>query len=442
MDINAAFKLFDVRGLYPQEVDERMAFLVGKALSLQYNPKNVLVASDTRESSPTLKNFLVDGLSLNTKNIFDLFEIPMPQFYFTLAKDNYDLGVMVTASHISDLENGFKFASRGGLPFDQEEIITLKNKVTEITQDQIVVPHPSSQRINNTKDYVAHLLDHTSLKKVTSKIILDVTRSSVVTPVLVIFSQLKANFELVNSDHSGNPLLSQNRIAIAKKVQQSKADLGILWDSDGDRVIFVDRNGQLIPPSFVLGILGAQAVKKGLGKKVVIDVRAGLVVRDLVYKAGGEVEIVPSWAQFIKFAMKKDSQIGFGGENSGHLVFRDFYCIDDGLLGSLRFLESWENDNLEELLNALNKRYFELPEMNFPSDPENSVTLLENLTNHYRGLGYQISIEDGLTVFGPDFKFNLRQSVTEPFLRLNLESSNENTASKVSLQIKNEIGLR
>lgn len=439
MNIDAAFKLFDIRGLYPSIVDERLAFIVGKALTLFKRPKKVLVASDTRETSIPLKNFLIDGLSTGCQEICDLFEVPTPEFYYTLATGDFDLGVMITASHISDDENGFKMANKGGLPFDQGEMQSLKNLVSRMSNDAVVVPKLEATRINKTDDYLADIFSHLSTKEFRSKLVLDVTKSSMVTPVLVAFSRLRANFTLSKSVHTGNPLLAENRIDLAKTISETKADLGIIWDSDGDRVVFLDENGKLIPMGFVLGLLAVEEVKKHHGGKVAVDVRTGLVVRDLVEEAGGTVEVYPAWSQFLKYAIKTDPEIVFGGETSGHFVHPDFYGIDDGLLSAFKFLALWENGEIKEKITQLSKKYFELPEKNFEINFDRSAVILENLTEHFRNQGLRVSVIDGLTVFGSDFKVNIRASLTEPFLRLNLETTGENRAKAVISEIESQL---
>lgn len=439
MNINAAFKLFDIRGEYPGEVDERMAFVVGKALTLLRRPRKVLVASDTRESSPLLKNFLKDGLAEGEARVFDLYEAPVPQFYYTVATGDYDLGVIVTASHVADCENGFKIVGPDGLPFDQSEIATLKNLVLQIKNDPIVVPAIESKRINSTDEYINTITRLVGKQKFVSKVCLDVTKSAVITPVMVLFSRLGVNFSLAKSNRSGSPLLPENQEDLGKAVVENNADLGILWDSDGDRVVFLDGTGKMIPLSFVLACLARSEVAKKKGTGVVVDVRAGLVVRDLVAQAGGSIRVLPAWSQFIKFAMRENANVVFGGETSGHFIFRDFHCIDDGILAALRFLSLWEEENVSGLLTDLKKKYFELPERNFPCDLKMAPDILERLSELYRSKEYQVSVEDGLTVFGQDFKFNLRASLTEPLLRLNLETRTEKDSNIISREIEKHI---
>ncbi|MCL4389851.1 MAG: hypothetical protein M1484_04615 [Patescibacteria group bacterium] len=439
MNIDAAFKLFDVRGKYPQEVDERLAFALARALAQIKKPKKVLACCDTRESSPSLKEFLIDGFSTDNVPVVDLGEAPLPMFNFAMTTADYDLGVMVTASHIADDENGFKIMAAGPLPLDEQELVNVKEATRQFQSDPIVVPRLAPEKINLSDRYIDAILKLVGIQKPKLKLALDVTQSAVVTTVMVIFQKLQADFHLVNANHSGNPLLAQNRQDLEKAVVSSQADLGVIWDSDGDRAVFVDRHGKLIPLSFTLGMLAVDALGRLPGRKIAVDVRAGLAVRDLVEQAGGKLEILPAWNEFTKFAMAADPEIAFGGETSGHYVFSDFFRIDDGILAALRFIRLFEQGKIEPQLAQLAKKYFELPEKNFPCSPEKSTAILEKLTNDYRASGYLVSIKDGLTVFAPDWKFNLRQSVTEPYLRLNLEAKSETVAKSIVSQLQKQL---
>lgn len=430
MDISKAFKLFDIRGDYPSVVDEQLAFALGSVLSSWKIPKNVAIAGDIRNSTPSLKKYLIDGFN-HPVEIFDLGEVPIPEFYYTVKAKHFDLGVMITASHLHANDNGFKIVGPNALPFDESELIKLKKLVSKHPIPKIVVPKKEIHQLDETANYVSALLKFSNLNVITLKLVLDITRSSASTVVPLIFTKLAATYDLVKSDHEGNPLLEQNRADLSSKVLAQKAALGIIWDTDGDRVAFVDSKGQFIPMSIVLAILGAAEVRKNAGGKVAIDVRAGLIVRDEVEKAGGTMEIFPAWHPTLKFAMQEDPSIVFAGENSGHIIYRDFYSIDDGIFAALKFIDFSQNNDLEKTLEHLNNRYFELPEMNFKVAPEKTVELLETLANNYRAQGHQISLIDGLTVFGPDWKFNLRESATEPLLRLNLEAKDEQKSKKI-----------
>lgn len=426
----SAFKLYDIRGKYPEEVDEKLAFALGKTLSEWKSPKKVGIAGDIRESTPKLKKYLIDGFESKVE-VIDFGEVPVPEFYYSVSKKKLDLGVMITASHLHADENGFKIVEKGGLPLDQSEIQFLKKQILKKDNEKIVVPPHKITNVDLSKDYITALIKASNLKQIKLKLVLDTIRSSTSTIVPILFTSLQAKYTFVKGDHEGNPLIAENRKELEQAVVSLKANLGVIWDSDGDRVAFVDSHGQFIPMSFVVAILGSQAIKDHQGGKVAVDVRAGLVVRDEVELVGGKVEVFPSWHVSLKFAMEADPKIVFAGENSGHYMFKDFFCFDDGLFAALKFIDFAQRSDLEERLKHLKNRYFELPEMNFKISPDRSSEILESLSNLYRDQGNQVSLIDGLTVFGPNFKINLRESATESLLRLNLEAQNESEAGKI-----------
>lgn len=436
MDIESAFKQFDIRGHYPKEVDERLAYALAKALTKYKNPKRVLVCCDTRESSPSLKEFLVDGFSNSAVTVFDLGEAPMPVFNFAMTQAPYDLGIMVTASHISEEDNGFKIIGPGPLPLGKSEIAEIKTTIVEFQNEPIVVPRSQPTKVTAIDTYLDKILTLVGTDKPKIKLALDATKSAVLTTVMVLFQKLSADIHFVNNKHTGNPLLEITRQALARDVVATNSDLGIIWDSDGDRAVFIDRSGKLIPMSFVLGLLAAAEVQKSVHKKVAVDIRSCLAVKDLVTSAGGELVILPAWNVNIKYAMKDDPEIIFGGETSGHFMFADFFAIDDGILAALHFIRLFDTGTLEPKLAQLAGKYFELPEKNFPCEPAKSQTLISKLTEHYQNVGFAISTVDGLTVFGPNWRFNIRQSVTEPLLRLNLEAASSSDAQKIYTEIE------
>lgn len=436
MDVERAFKLYDVRGKYPAEVDERMAYAIGRSLAGWKTPKKVLVSCDVRHSSPSLKKYLIDGFSVDEIEVSDLSEVPVPQFYWTMANDGYDLGVMITASHIDDSENGFKLVGKGGIPFDQAEVLFLKKLVEKRHSDAIVVPRREAVEIRSNDRYAAALVNATGNLNFSGHIVIDMTRSAVAEIVPGLFHRLKLNYSMVKSDHQGNPMISENRRDLVRMVLEKEAKLGIIWDSDGDRVAFIDHKGKFIPMSFVFGLLAQQEILAGRGKKVAVDVRAGLVVRDLVKEVGGELLVMPTWGQTFKFAMEEDPEICFAGEVSGHFIFKDFYGIDDGILAALKFLKKYD-ERIAYSVERIEKKYFELPEKNFDCPIEKSTVVLSRLTDYYRSRENLVSIVDGLTVFGESWKFNLRQSLTEPYLRLNLEARSQKEANEIIKNIEN-----
>lgn len=435
MDINWAFKLFDIRGKYPEVVDERLAFIVSTALDDIYRPKKVLLAADRRASSPRLAAYLADGFSEGVE-IYDLGEVAVPQFYFSAATLGFDIGIMVTASHMEGTDNGFKIISQRGLPLDEGEIISLKNHCQKIRPPAIVRPRRKATKLTTTKEYLRALEKFINLEKTRLKICCDFNVSAAEPVLRKLFGDLKIQVEAVAEKKvPGNPLLLETRAELAALVKKTKSDLGIIWDSDADRVIFVDEEGKLIPPTFILAILGKYIISDDPDKKVVVDVRAGLAVRDVIREAGGKLTVVPAWHQFIQFAMDKDPEIAFGGETTGHIFFRDFFTIDDGAAAAFKFIEAISLPENRDILKSIKNRYFEIPEANFPCPFEKSVLVLSKLSDYYRNREFLVSVIDGVTVYGPDWKFNLRQSATEPYLRLNVEAATSAQAEKIYEQI-------
>lgn len=431
MNLAAAFKLFDIRGLYPSVVDERLAFLVAKNLSLWKKPRQVIIASDTRVTSPRLKEFIVDGFASSNVSVKDLGLCSVPRFYYSVATTNADLGVMITASHSSADENGFKIVGENGLPLNEAEVKTLFELVSKSQGDPIVVEKGTATKIDTTDDYVKSLLRLTSGLSFPKKICVDFNDTAAKDVIQKTFAAKNIPAIEINNPLPGNPLEEKTRAALSTAVRAHQADCGLIWDSDGDRVILLDRRGELVSLSFVLGLLARQALTGSRARKVVADVRAGLIVRDFVEQVGGSLEIIPAWSQFIKFAMSEDRNIVFGGETSGHFVFSDFDLIDDGLLAAIRLLDIISHPSFDTELLRLKKKYFELPEMNFPCEKGKAALVLNQISNYYRSKDYSVSVKDGVTVFGFDWKINLRASATEPVLRLNLEARSAADAQKI-----------
>lgn len=440
MNVSAAFKLFDIRGAYPSVVDERLAFLVGKTLGQWKNPRTVVIANDSRVSSPSLKEFLIDGFTSCGIKVLDLGLCSVPRFYFSVATTNANLGVMITASHSSSDENGFKIVGENGLPLDEAEINTLQSLVSKNQSESVVVEKGSTTAIDTTSDYVNTLLKLTvNSSPFPGKICIDYNATSAKDVIQKTLAAKNITALEVDNPHPGNPLDHKVREALSQSIRTHEAKYGFIWDSDGDRVVMLDDSGEMISLSFILGLLARQAVKANRGKKVIVDVRAGLIVRDLVNEAGGSLEVIPAWSQFIKFAMSQDRNICFGGETSGHFVFSDFDMIDDGLLACLRLLELAASPSFKADLVRLKRKYFELPEMNFPSPQENAALVLNQIADYYRSKNYSVSVKDGVTVFGFDWKINIRQSATESLLRLNLEAKDASRAQQILSELDDRL---
>lgn len=415
MDITKAFHPFDIRGDYPAVVDEQMAYLIGKFVK-DYLPGQIVIASDNRESSPKLRHALGVGT--------DIGELPTPLFYYAVCKLKAEGGVMVTASHVYASQNGFKLVHANALPFNEGEILELKRYVERNACHAKLVSASRPTDSGIITQYISEIVQGFKSLKSNKKIIFD-SGQTVATPIIKeILSRLTLNYELLTDKRGLNPLIKEGYKNISKAVIEKKADLGVLWDGDCDRVVFIDKTGKLIPQSYILGIIGKHY------QKAAFDMRAGLAAYTTDYL------ITPSWAQNLKFAMQDDPKIGFAGEVSGHLLFREWYGIDDGIFGALKFIELM--GDLDNQIIELKKNYLEIIEENFEykTDP---ALVLNKIADYYRSKDFLVSVLDGVTVSSGDFHLNIRQSLTEPYLRLNLEARTQKIIDEINEQIRSQI---
>lgn len=274
---------------------------------------------------------------------------------------------------------------------------------------------------NIVTQYIGEIVQRFRNLRCDKKIIFD-SGQTVATPIIKeILSRLSLNYELLTMNRGLNPLVEEGYKNISAAVISEQADLGVLWDGDCDRVVFLDRAGKLIPQSYILGIIARNF------RKAAFDVRAGLAAYTTDYI------ITPSWSQNLKYAMQEDSKVGFAGEISGHLIFREWYSLDDGIFGALKFIELM--GDLDQKLAEAKKSFVEIIEENFSytSDP---ALVLDKIANYYRSKDFLVSVLDGVTVSSNDFHLNIRQSLTEPFLRLNLEVRREKQISKIKSEIE------
>lgn len=425
------FHVFDIRGEYPKVVNEALFRKIADSLRIKYSPKKIVLGMDNRPSSPKLKQSLVESLLENGINVIDIGETTTPLFYFSVICESADLGLITTASHLPGKQNGIKIVKNGGIPLDEVEL----KDIEEITKKDLPVAlnkkKTTIMTLNTREKYLESLIKLSGNIK-HFKIVVD-GRDKIVDNLAREFFRklpLETLFIPVNDmkeSASVNPLEEESQTAARKKVLEEKADLGIIFDGDGDRVVFLDKEGELIPLSYVLGFLGGYAAKfSTAGREVATDTRAGLVTRELIENSGGKVIVSRSWVQSLKFLMSSNQDICFSGETSGHFIFRDFFNIDDGLRAAIAFLSLMSKDyfNLENEIRRLKKSYFELPEENFRIEIEPSL-LLDKIANFYRNDEKEVSLIDGVTVQGDDFHLNIRQSLSEPLVRLNIEAKSE-----------------
>lgn len=428
------FKAYDIRGIYPDELNNETAYRIGRSFANYAKAKSIIVGRDTRLSSSTLAEALIRGITDQGVDVIDIGLCSTSCFYFTVGDSGAGGGVMTTASHAPKKNNGFKFVFAGNTSLNKEQILELKKIVLENK-----LPTSSSKGKTTKQDsadaYIQAVKNSIKEKIKPLKVVMDAgngtaglyiekvfqgTRLSIVP----IFFEPDGNFP----NHETNPKIPENRVKLREKILEEKADLGFVFDGDADRMYVLDRNGEVVDPSLVLAIISEYMVKNSTKKKVVIEVRTSKIARDWIERIGGKVIVSSCWTIPIKLEMKADPEIVFGGETSGHYIFPALHETDDGIMAALIFLQaiSAKQETIDEIIKKFREKYFVLEEKNFEmADMEEADKILEKLKDKYSAKGAQILDIDGLSVVFPDWWFNLRKSQAEPLLRLNLEANSQ-----------------
>jgi len=424
------FKAYDVRAVYPTQINGEVARRVGRAFIdyLGGAPKRIAVGRDVRLSSPEIAGSFIEGARSEGAEITDIGVVGTDMMYFHVASQDLDGGAIITASHNPKEYNGIKMVRRGALALSGDagikeikEAIMAGRFADKGTREGKVVSRTISD------EYADHCLKFIDVGKVPRiKAVLDTGNGMGAIGATALFKRLpvelvKMYFDLDGTfpNHPPDPLEEANRREIMERVAAEKAQIGMAWDGDADRCFFVDDTGEFVPGDFVTALLGESFVRKFPGSKIVYDVRASRAVRDRVEAAGGTPLMNRVGHAFIKKRMRDEDAV-FGGEVSGHFYFRDNWYADNGMIPALLVLEllGTEGRKLSELLAPLRSRYFITGEIN--SKVADVAGALRRIEERYRDA--EITKMDGVSVDYPDWHFNVRPSNTEPLLRLNLEA--------------------
>jgi len=430
--INASiFKAYDVRGIYPSELNEDAARLIGRAFVAYLGAGRIGVGRDMRLSSPSMAAAFIDGAREQGASIVDYGMIGTDMLYYGVARDGLEGGVQVTASHNPGEYNGMKMVRREAFPLSGDEGLAEIRDM--IQRDAIPKPAGRPGGIDTRDllgDYVEHVLSFIDPKVIKPfNVVLDAGSGigGLVAPPL--FDRLPCRttrlcFEVDGTfpNHEANPLIEENRRDIVERVMKDKADIGIAWDGDADRCFFIDGGGEFIAGDFITALLAEAFLLKHPGAKVVYDVRASYAVKDIVARYGGTALMNRVGHAFFKRRMREENAI-FGGEVTGHYYFRDNFYADNGFIPALLILElmSKKGQTLSELLAPLRAKYFISGEINTKVPNMDAVARKLDVIAAQYSAGHTYHM-DGFSAEFPDWHFNVRPSNTEPLLRLNLEA--------------------
>ncbi len=427
-----AFKAYDIRGKVPEELNEEMAYRIGRAFVDIFKAKKVAVGHDIRLSGPAFRNAVVKGLTESGCDVVDIGMCGTEQIYFATAHLKLDGGIMVTASHNPKDYNGMKLVREGSRPISgdsglkdiEEKVVT--GDFAPVSQD--ITPGTVSY-VDIMQDYVKHLL--TYVDKVTLKPLKVVVNAGngAAGPVIDVLEQyLPFEFIKVNHEPDGNfpngvpnPLLVENREATAKVVRETGAAIGIAWDGDFDRCFLFDEKGGFIEGYYLVGFLAQAFLRRNPGAKIIYDPRLTWNTIEVVEKAGGIPVLSKSGHAFIKERMRKEDAV-YGGEMSAHHYFKEFSYCDSGMIPWLLVLEIMcrEGRPLSELMRERVSCYPVSGEIN--STVADAKAVIQKIEEKYTPGALKIERVDGLSVEFENWRFNVRMSNTEPVLRLNVES--------------------
>jgi phosphomannomutase len=435
------FKAYDIRGIVPTQLDDDLAYKLGCAAATLFKPRKIIVGTDVRESRDMLFSAFTSGLRDSGVDVLNIGTISTPILYFTTAVEKYDLGAIITASHNPKEYNGFKFCGPEGRPVASEDLQKLRKLVE--TGELNKAPKPGTLTTHDPlPTYRDHIYRYADFRG-HYKIVIDTANAVCGSYLMDLYSDLDLEivplFFDVNSqfpNHAPDPLVAENLQDVKARVVETGAQLGMALDGDGDRVIFVDENGETVPGDLAT-ILLAQGMKLQGHENfsVVMDCRSTKLAEEILEPQGIRVIRNRVGHTFIKGTMRRENAL-CGGELSGHYYFRDsFYTenTDLALFTILRMMEA-RNLPLSQLVKPLRK-YYQSGEINFRV--ESVEDKLDQLRAHF-AQAQQEEI-DGLTIIYPQWWCNIRPSNTEPVLRLNLEADNEKLLQEKVALVRNLI---
>ena len=422
MRIMGIFKAYDIRGIYPTELDEEIAYKIARAFVSHLKVTEVVVAMDCRPSSVGLKKSIIKGITDQGADVVDIGLSTTPMYYWAIANYKRQSGIMITASHNPKEYNGLKLCkemainlhAKLGMPeikelFEKGEFVDPEKKGTVRKQDAL----------NEYHAFIIKLIG----EKLPFKVAVDCANgmSSLDLPVFkklncevdAIFSELDGTFP----NHEADPLKPANTTELQEKIK-SGYDLGIAFDGDSDRVVFIDENGQRAQTDLIVAVLALKILEQHPGANIVHDLRTSWIVADVIKEHGGKPLINRVGHSFLKHRMR-DEDAAFAGELSGHLFYKDIFYTDNALYSALLVLSVMKETGkkLSELLKPL-QVYFASGEINFKvKDKDAKIAELKKEFSD----GKLLEI-DGITVSYDDWWFNVRPSNTEEVVRLTLEA--------------------
>ena len=426
---HTGFKAYDIRGVIPDEINEELAYRVGRAYAELYHPKTMCVGYDVRESSPAFCKAVCDGLTDGGVNVYNIGLCGTEMVYFTTFYYKLDGGIMITASHNPSNCNGLKIVREEGKPVSSDTGLKEVEKLAFSGDFGEIVHKGTVEKKDILDDYVQHLLSYVDVSRMKP---LHIVVNAGNGCANVVFSRLKEHLPihftemLMQPDGDfpngvPNPMLPENRQEVIKKVLEVKADMGIAWDGDFDRCFFFDENGKFIEGYYMVGLLATYFLKKHPGETIIHDPRLYWNTQKIVAECGGKAVESKGGHAFMKETMRRVHGI-YGAEMSAHHFFRDFSYCDSGMIPWLIVaqLVSETGISLADMVSHMEEEFPCSGEINLPASDTKKV--LAAVRDKYAKDAVSVDTIDGIGINFENWRFNLRPSNTEPLIRFNLET--------------------
>ena len=434
MAVNVSgFGAYDIRGIYPESINQELAYRVGRVFPELFGAHKVAVGHDIRLSGPTLSDALVRGLTEAGCDVFDVGQVGTEMIYFATGFNNLDGGIMITASHNPKEYNGMKFVGKGVRPISPKTgLLDIKAAVADESRDWSFRKATGTvRRVDIMPDYIKCLLSYVDVKNLKPLKIVVNTGNGAAGPIINELEKfLPFDIVKVHNNANGffpngvpNPLLQDARAETSKAVVESGAACGIAFDGDFDRCFLFDETGGFIEGYYMVGFLAEAFLQKHGGEKIIYDPRAIWNTIDIVEAHGGTPIMCRSGHVYIKELMREQNAI-YGGEMSAHHYFRDFYLCDSGMIPWLLVVEllCHGDKTLSQLMADRIAKYPVSGEINSRVNSTDKVKNIMARIEEIYGSRGTVNHIDGLSVDFDDWRFNLRGSQTEPFIRLNVEA--------------------
>ena len=428
----ACFKAYDLRGRIPDELNEDIAYRVGRAYAGFLDCNKVVVGHDIRLSSPEICDALIEGLLDAGTNVYHIGVCGTEEIYFATAHFEMDGGIMVTASHNPKDYNGMKLVREDAKPISGDtglgeiEQMVIANDFASVSNKGTVEP------LNHRDAYIEKLLGYVDVDQLRDlRIVVNAGNGGAGAIIDKLETFLPCEFVKVDHEANGdfpngvpNPLLEENRESTIEAIRTSNADLGVAWDGDFDRCFFFDASGRFIEGYYIVGLLAQAFLEQNPDNSVVHDPRLTWNTIDIVSAHGGRAIQSKTGHAFIKERMRKEGSI-YGGEMSAHHYFRDFSYCDSGMAPWLLVISlmSSRGKSLAELVDERMRLYPVSGEINRRID--DPVGVIDSIEAHYADGAIEVDHTDGLSVTFNNWRFNVRMSNTEPVVRLNVESRSD-----------------